>query len=322
VTAAERKKEVLSVERRFDVLGIGELNLDLILTGLKSMPETGREILAEDCRLVLGSSTAICTCGLARLGMRSAFCARIGKDRFGAQAKEALESYGIDVSGVIEDDVLATGLTVALNHGGDRALVTYLGCIDALQASDISDALLSSARHIHVGSFFLQSRLRPGLATLFERAHGFGTTTSLDAGWDDSGVWDYGLQEVLRYTDVFLPNESEAACITGFQDPVLAAEALARSVRVAVVKCGRDGAVSSSAGRTFRCAAVPGVVPVDTTGAGDSFNAGYLYGFLAGMTPDACLAYGNACGAVSVTRIGGATACATLDEAKALVAKD
>ncbi len=313
------RTRILARPRRYDVLGVGELNLDLVLTGLRTLPVPGREVLADGFRVALGSSTAICVAGLSRLGLRTGLRARVGKDRFGEQAAEFLAQYGIDASLLLVDPTRPTGVTAALSHGGDRALVTCLGTIDALEADDVPDALLAEARHVHVGSFFLQSRLRPGLAALFQRARALGCTTSLDAGWDDTGVWDYGILDVLAETDAFLPNEGEAKAITGLDDAAAAADALARHCRVAVVKCGADGAVASAGGRTIRRGAFAGVVPVDTTGAGDSFDAGFLYGLLEGRDLDSCLAFGNACGAIRVARRGGAADFASREEALALV---
>lgn len=306
--------------KQYDILAIGELNVDLILTGMSSLPIPGRELIAETCTLTMGSSTAICAAGMAGLGLKTSFTGKIGRDGYGELASKTLASYGVDLSSLIVDDSIQTGITVSMSakDNSDRAMVTYLGAISALRADEVSDELLAKARHIHVGSFFLQSALRPGLADLFARAHRLGVTTSLDAGWDDTGVWDYGLRDVLANTDVFLPNELEAAAITGSEDVREAAEKLAELCRICVVKHGSHGAVCASAGQVWE--AGPYRAPVrDTTGAGDSFNAGFLYGFLAGKPLDEALLYGNACGSLSVARLGGASSCPNLEEAERVI---
>ena len=300
----------------YDVLAIGELNCDLIMTGLKELPQTGREIMGDSFRQVLGSSTAICAAGLAALDLRVGFHGLVGDDDGGRFALKALEATGVDASHCIIDKNETTGVTIALNVGGDRALVTYLGAIETFRFEQIDLSLLQQTRHIHVGSFFLQHALRPGLAELFRLARAAGVTTSLDAGWDDTGVWDGGLREVLKHTTIFFPNETEALHITKAATPEDAAKLLPADI--CVVKCGADGAVAFKDGVLTRGKPFK-VTPVDTTGAGDSFNAGFLYGFLNGMSMADCLTHGNACGAVSVTKIGGASACATLADVAAKI---
>jgi len=295
----------------YDVLAIGELNCDLIMTGLKELPQTGREIMGDSFRQVLGSSTAICAAGLAALDLHVGFHGLVGDDDGGHFALNALSATGVDATHCIIDKNETTGVTIALNVGGDRALVTYLGAIETFNFERIDLSLLKQTKHIHVGSFFLQHALRPGLAELFRLAQEAGVTTSLDAGWDDTGAWDGGLREVLKYTTIFFPNETEALHITNAATPEEAATMLPS--KICVVKCGADGAVAYTDGALTRGKPFK-VTPVDTTGAGDSFNAGFLYGFLNSMSMEDCLTHGNACGAVSVTKIGGASACATLKD--------
>ncbi len=304
--------------KKFDVLAIGELNADLILTGMKSMPVAGREIIAEGFNVVMGSSTAICACGIARLGLKTGFVGKTGRDSFGETARKSLEDYGIALDHLITDDTIKTGVTVSLSTEKDRALVTYLGSIDSLTLEDIDFHLLDQTRHIHIGSFFLQSKLRPGIAKLFAEARKRGVTTSLDAGWDDTGNWDYGIFEVLGVTDIFFPNETEALNISKKENTEEALEMLSRLCGTIVVKCGPRGAMAKR-GDTLVRKGTYDLKPVDTTGAGDSFNAGFLYAFLNGMGLEECMNYGNACGSISVTRIGGAAACATLEEVKKLI---
>ena len=306
--------------KKYDVLALGELNVDLILTGLSSLPVPGKELIAETCTLTMGSSTAICAAGMASLGLKIGFVGKVGNDDYGRLAARALEGYGVDLTNLIVDDNLQTGITVSIaaKNNKDRALVTYLGAINALTVQDISEELLDETRHIHVGSFFLQSALRPGLDGLFARARAKGVTTSLDAGYDDSENWDYGLKDVLKHTDVFLPNEVEARAITGLSDMEQAALELSRYCRICVVKCGPRGVVVASAGKVFAAPTFDAIVR-DTTGAGDSCNAGFLYAFLAGKSLREAADYGNACGSVSVTRYGGASSCATLAEAEEVI---
>ena len=305
--------------KRYDVLAIGELNVDLIMTGLSRMPEIGREITGSSCSLVLGSSTAICASGLARLGMNVGFIGKIGKDLFGEVVLEALKKNRIDTSHVITESAISTGITVSLSFQGDRALVTCPGSIEELSFEDIDLDVLNETRHIHVGSYFLQTKLRPGLSRLFRAAWERGVTTSLDAGWDDTGVWNYQIGDVLSYTDFFFPNETEALHITGCSTVKDAATALAKMTKAVIVKCGPDGALAQFGNTQVVSETFNHLKPLDTTGAGDSFNAGFLYGHLQHFSIETSLLYGNACGSISVTQIGGASSCPSLEEVEALI---
>ena len=304
--------------KKFDVLAIGELNVDLIMTGMKSMPVIGREVIADNFSVAMGSSTAICACGISRLGLKTGFIGKTGMDSFGEVVHNSLKDYGISLDHVIADEKINTGVTISLSTEKDRAMITYLGSIDSLTLEDIDLSLLEQTRHIHIGSFFLQSKLRPGIAKLYAEAQKRGVTTSLDAGWDESMNWDYGIFEVLWHTDIFFPNETEALNITKKENVEDALSVLSEYCTTVVVKCGPRGAVAKS-GSTMVKKGTYDLKPIDTTGAGDSFNAGFIYAFVCGRKLEECMDYGNACGSISVTRIGGAAACATIDEVENLI---
>ena len=310
------------MEKDIDLLAIGELNPDLVFTGLGSMPIPGREVLAESYVLTLGSSTAICAAAAAGLGLKTYLVSKVGCDPFGLESIRLLRQTGVRTDFVEQDPKVRTGITVSMADAHDRALMTSLEVIAQFGAEDVNTDLFKRARHIHVGSFFLQTHLREGLAELFRTAKQQGITTSLDAGWDDSGCWDYGLKEVLRHTEFFFPNEVEAARITGTSDPVEAAKILSQTVGCAVVKCGADGAVLCRDGMLLHRKAIPGMPVVDTTGAGDSFNAGFLYGLLRGKPLAQCLDYATACAAISITRVGGASSLASAEALEALLRQE
>ncbi len=300
------------------VLCAGEINVDLILQDRSAFPVLGKEVLVEDSQLVLGSATAIMAMGLARLGTPVAFVGRVGDDVWGRYCLEAMAGRDIDLSRVIRGGALKTGVTVSITHPGDRALVTYLGAISALTGADVPDAAMAGLDHLHVSSFFLQEGLRPHLAELFARAHRAGLTTSLDTGFDPSGRWDGGLRETLRETDLLFPNEVELAALTGSEDPAEGLRRLGGGRTRVVAKLGKDGAAALDGGEVVRVPAYP-VEAVDTTGAGDSFNAGFLHRWLAAAPLVECLRLGAACGALSTRGLGGTATQPTLAEAEALV---
>ncbi|MCI6907566.1 MAG: carbohydrate kinase family protein [Eubacteriales bacterium] len=303
--------------KTIDILSVGDVNIEVTLAGLPSMPKLGREILAENAYRTLGGSTVNTAVGLARLGLRSGFVGKVGRDDDGAFLIRTLEGFGVDASHMRTDDHAPTGITVSLATAGDRAMATCLGAIGTLTAAEIPDELLASARHLHVAGYFLQTALRPSLPALFDRAHALGLTVSLDTGWDDSERWE-GVAALLQKTDIFFPNESEATAITGLADIHAAADRLSTLVRMAVVKHGPHGAILRTGDTALELPAYPGT-PVDTTGAGDAFNAGFLGAYLRGMPLETSLRYGLAAGSISVTRPGSAASCPTLDEVRALV---
>jgi sugar/nucleoside kinase (ribokinase family) len=292
----------------FDVLAMGELNADFIITGLKEAPALNREIIARGFRKTLGSSTALCAANIARLGLKVGFCGKVGDDEDGRFVLRELQARGIDTGFCKTDLSSETGITLGLNWDGDRALITVLGATSTFSAEDFDPVVLKSAKHIHVGSFFLQAALRRDLPGIFRAAHSLGATTSLDAGWDDTGTWDFGIRDILPHTDIFFPSETEAFNITGKPSAEEAAAELAGLCGVAVIKRGKLGAYCISRGKIFRTASYADVPVVDTTGAGDSFNAGFIYGFVRGFPLDRCLEYGNACGNICVGVMGGADA--------------
>ena len=285
------------------ILVAGELNPDLIFSGLTTFPQPGREVLAERLSIQLGSSSAILAAGLAKLGNEVSFIGKIGPDYLGKFSLGELERSGVDVSNVIIEDGLTTGVTVSISVE-DRALMTCLGAIAALSASDVPEQLLRQFRHLHVASYYLQRALRPGLAGLFALAHRLGLTTSLDPGCDPSGLWGSDIVELLPVVDVFLLNEVELAAVSGSSGVKEGIRSLSNGRTLTVAKLGERGcAALDDSG--LQCVPALRVDVADTTGAGDSFDAGFLHGWLGGMSLRDCLRCGTICGGLSTRGLGG-----------------
>ena len=329
MSASARSDTPSDATRRFDLLVVGELNPDILIVDPAAKPAFGQiETIVDTITMVIGSSSAIAACGAARLGLRTAFVGVVGDDPFGRFMLDALDRAGIDVSGCRIDPDLPTGATVILSRGADRATATALGAIGALRADDIPRELLAAARHLHVGSTYLQPALAADLPELFAEARSLGLTTSFDCNWDPTETWDDGIDPLLRAADLFLPNLEEARRITGrTAAPAVASELIRRASDgretgrpfTLAVKHGAGGAVAMRGTWEYEVAeaAVLPVELVDTTGAGDSFDAGFLYGTLAGWSLRDSLDLGVACGSLSCMGIGGTAAQPTLDEARA-----
>lgn len=301
------------------VLVAGEMNVDLVFRDCQSYPVPGHEVLAEDARMVPGSSSMICAMGLARLGNPVAFAGKVGADGWGGFCVSALQDAGIDVGAVRRDAKLRTGITASFSTRSDRALVTFVGAIGALRADDIGDALLAGADHLHVSSYYLQSALRPDIKSLFARARALGLTTSLDPGFDPEQRWGNEWPCLLAEVDLFLPNDVEFAGISGCDSLLDGLRALDNGRTCTVVKRGRQGCVALDRDGSLLESPAFALDAVDSTGAGDSFDAGFLHAWLDGYPLVEAMRWGNACGVLSTRGLGGTAQQADADEARALL---
>ncbi len=293
---------------QFDLTVVGELNLDLILYGLPEVLDPERELYADRLSLTLGSSSAIFAHNLAVLGAKVGFISLVGNDSFGQTSLDRLAESGTDVSKIRRaESGTGTGLTVILPRTGFRNILTYPGTMNEMRFEDLDLDYLSAARHFHLASFFLHRALLPRMAELFRKMKAAGLTTSLDTNDDPAGRWEDGLEEVLPHVDIFFPNEREAQKICKVADEDAALESLAQRVPLVVMKRGSRGAVAQRGKERVECPAFE-VEPVDLVGAGDSFNAGFLYKHLQGADLETCMKYGNLSAAFSTTRSGGTEA--------------
>jgi sugar/nucleoside kinase (ribokinase family) len=294
-----------------DLVVIGDCNPDVLVLGADVTPAFGQqEKLVDTISLVIGGSASITAVAAARLGLRVALIAAVGADPAGTFMLDQLAREGVDVSAVAIRGDLPTAMTVALSRGGDRAILTALGAVASLTAADIPPALLTRARHVHVSALFLlPDSLWPGLAAALAAARAAGVTTSLDTNWDPAQRWrDERLSAVLAQADVLLPNEAEALALSGAGSTGAAAAALTGTGARLVMKLGDRGALCADASAR-QLVSLPPVTPVDTTGAGDCFNAALIAGLLQGLPLAAAAALGCAAGALS-TRLPGGTASA------------
>ena len=297
----------MSSETQFDLSVVGELNLDLVLYGLPETLEFDREHLATDLRLTLGSSSAIFAHNFALLGNRVGFSSAIGSDPLGDLCLARLAESGADLSRVRHLAGRQTGLTVILPRKKDRYILTYPGVMAEMRFEDLDLDYIFSARHLHLSSYFLQRALRPRVPELFRLAKKAGLTTSLDTNDDPDARWESDVFDAIQFVDVLLPNEYEACRLAGCEDSMAAAERLSGKVPLLVIKRGEKGVLARKGRESFEAAGRK-IEAVDTIGAGDSFDAGFLHQFIRGARIEDCLRYGNLAGALSTTRQGGTEA--------------
>ncbi len=302
-----------------DLVVLGDCNPDLLLRG-DVVPAFGQvEQIVDEARFEIGGSGAIVAAGAARLGLRCGLVSVVGDDALARLQLDALQRRGVDTSTVIVDQSVGTGLTVILSRGDDRAILTSLGAIDALEGELIDPAVLRGARHVHVSSYYLQSNLRATLEPVLVAAREGGASVSLDPNWDPSETWDGGLLALLPLLDYLFVNEQEARFIGRASDAETGARELAARGPEVAVKLGSEGGLLVSAGSQMIRREALVVETVDTTGAGDSFDAGFMCGVLNGWEPARCLELACACGSLSVS-VAGLEGQPTLDEALAAAA--
>lgn len=308
-------------DKKFDVLVAGELNIDLILSGLPQFPETGKEILADKMVYTLGSSSAIFASNLSALGVSVNYCGCIGDDDFGKKIIKDLEAKDVATDNIILNNSLQTGVTVAFNFEQNRAMVTYPGAMNALSEKDITDAMLRNARHLHVSSVFIQPALKPGLVKLFKRAKDIGLTTSLDPQWDTYEKWDCDWKNLLANVDVFMPNTEELKNITGKENIQDAVASIKSFANIIVVKNSIEGATAFYKNEVIEQPAFINDDFADAIGAGDSFNAGFIKQFIRDKSLKDCTEMGAVCGALNTTAYGGTAAFIDLQSVKKSVLK-
>jgi sugar/nucleoside kinase (ribokinase family) len=290
-----------------DISIVGEANLDLILSGLPEELPMERELLASGFQLTLGGSSSILAHNMATLGSRVGFSSMIGSDAMGDIAAGWLAAAGINTAHILRSPDKGTGVTLLLPHGRHRRILTYPGVMADLTVEALDKPFLASARHLHISSLFLQTGLHAGLASLLDEMKAMGLTLSLDTNDDPQDAWGGVLPELLDRIDILLPNEDEAMRMTQTGSVEDALDRLQGRVETVVVKCGARGALIQQ--RSDRFWAAPRLVePVDTIGAGDSFDAGFLHAWLRGADVREAALFGNVTGALSTLRPGGAEA--------------
>ena len=297
--------------KKFDILALGELNVDLLLNRIGGFPEIGKEIFAKDMTLTLGSSTAIFAANAATLGAKVSFVGMIGRDSFGDVVKSTLEQRHVDISNLIEVDDAATGLTAILNYDNDRANVTYPGAMSLMGVKDIRPEIIREARHVHVSSVFLQETLHKEIFEIVSLVKDCGATLSMDVQFDPEETWEFDYARILPLVDVFMPNEQELMAITRKETVEAAVEAILPYINVAVVKMGTRGSLMVTREGSRHMPAMLNKSVVDAIGAGDSFDAGFISAYVRGKSLEECQWLGNLAGAVNTTAAGGTGAFAT-----------
>lgn len=299
-----------------ELLVIGELNVDLILNQIEGFPKIGTEILANKMNLTLGSSSAIMAANASAIGVGTSFCGLIGSDDFGSFILKSLQTKGVGTEFIQKTTELQSGITVVMNYGQDRANVTYCGAMEALTYNKIPWNSLRGFKHLHLSNFFIQKGIRKDIVKIFKKAKSLGLTTSLDLQWDPENLWDFDYKACLKFVDIFMPNEAELKALTQKEDLEQALGAITPYAHISIIKLGERGSLAAYDGKQVSAKPYTNTNPVDTIGAGDSFNSGFIKKHIQGASIEDCLKYGNLMGALSTTAAGGTAAFSDVNSIK------
>ena len=292
------------MRKGYDVITLFDICADLIMDLGVTIPEFGqKERLVNGYSLEMGGSGCIFASGIAKLGLKVSGAGYAGNDALGEIVVSTLKEAGVDTSHIRRGDA-KTAITLCMSKpSGDRSLLTYLGQMDSVHSEWI-DELLGRTKHFHICGYYLLKSLQPVYPALLKKAKKQGVSISLDTNWDPEEKWDGGIREILQYVDFFLPNEQELISISGKNTIDEALKYVNKFVPLIVVKCGNWGAFSFQKGVVTRAKGITKNV-VDTVGAGDSFDAGFVYAYLSGYSIEDCIKAGIFCGSESTVRVGG-----------------
>jgi len=291
--------------KSYDAIVIGDANIDLVVAGCEEIPGPGQEVFVPNMTLHVGGGAALFSLALAKLGLKIAFNGILGEDGFGQFVRSQFSRYGIDTRYIRTSKKNNTGISIAINPEKDRSFISYAGTNAEMSLLELDMDSVAAGRHVHLTGYRGSQNHREYME-MTRKLKALGVTTSIDVGWDDTGEWFNGIFELMGEVDVFFMNEVEAMNYTGCSSIEDCLQELTRHSRHIVLKLGAKGAVSAVGGSTTYRSSFP-VTVKDTTGAGDSFNAGYIFGYLSGRSAEQCLLYANGCGAMSVSQYGGNT---------------
>lgn len=306
--------------KKWDVYVYGDVNIDIVIPGVEKFPEPGQEDEIDTMETFVGGGAALFTLGIGKLGLHPVFQGEVGDDCYGEMIRKKFHESNVDDSLLGKSISRKTGISLSFTNEKDRSFLTYRGtnekiCMDAV---DIEQVKVAS--HIHVTGYAGSINHDSYLKLLRRVKEETEATVSIDVGWDATGEWNRAIYDLFPYIDVLFMNETECVHYSGKRTAREAAEDFAKYCGLVVIKMGKQGSLAVKQGE-FHQASSYKVEAIDTTGAGDSFNAGFIYGFLRGKSVADCLKYANGCGALCVTALGGNTGFPTEEQLKRFIAE-
>ena len=293
---------------QYDVLVVGDYSIDLIFAGLPGLPALGREVVGSQFAELPGEAYTPAV-AMHRLGLRVGWAADFGDDELSALALRHVLAEGLDEALFVHHKRPYRRISVAASLPNDRAFITYYDPAPA-QPAALKALVTSSASALYLPGYFSGPLFEAGRWLLRAKRMQLimdGNTTA------ELTIESPAVRKTLAQVDVFLPNAMEARQLTGLADMEQAARQLAKLGPLVVVKNGADGACACRAGEFWQEPALA-LTPVDTTGAGDCFSAGFIKAWLMGLPVRECLRWGNVVGGLSTLALGGTGRMITAEE--------
>jgi sugar/nucleoside kinase (ribokinase family) len=306
----------MNMKKKWDVYVYGDVNIDIVIPGVDHLPLPGQEDEVEVMDTFVGGGAALFTLGVGKLGLHPVFQGEVGDDCYGELIRGQFAKNNVDDSLLKTSDTVKTGISLSFTNEKDRSFLTYRGTNEKIHIEAVDIEKVKEASHIHITGYAGSINHKAYLSVLQKVKKETQATVSFDVGWDSTGEWKQEINELFPYIDVLFMNETEAMHYGRKDSAKEAALEFAESCGMAVIKMGKSGSIAVKDGQEYQAAPYL-VEAVDTTGAGDSFNAGFVYGFIKGETVEECLRIGNGCGALSVTALGGNTGFPNAEQLKA-----
>lgn len=308
----------------YDVICVGILVADAIAKTVDKLPETGKLDLVNRLDLYTGGCAVNSGIALSRLGINATVMGKIGDDGFGKFILRTLEDEGVDTKGLVIDKNESTSASVVLvDSSGERSFLHCLGANGVFSDRDVNYDIIADSKIVFVAG----TMLMPGFdgdpcARVLKRAKEMGKTTALDTAWDSTGRWMEVLDPCIPYIDIFMPSYEEAVQLSNKKEPEDISDVfLKRGIETVIIKLGKDGCfIKDNTGRKYLIPTYEDIKPVDTTGAGDSFAAGFLTGIIKGLDLYECGKLANAVGTHCVMEVGASTGIKSYDEIRQFMA--
>ncbi len=279
------------------IAGAGATNVDLLYQGFDRLAGVGEELYCKDFSLQLGGGLPATLINLGRLGIHTKIATELGNDIFSNFAKEKFTQNGVNPTNLYNGEGIPLNITSAIILPKDRTFYTYgKGNIEP------DEKALETFYNIAKGSKICMMQLG-GFLPVYKKLKEEGTILVLDTGWDDEMSFEK-YRDYLELADYYTPNRKEAMKITGENTPEAAAKALKQYFDKVVVKVDADGCIGIDGDEEFFVPSIDAFVNVDSTGAGDAFLAGFMYGLFYDYSLRDCIKFGNVTGGKAVTEVG------------------
>lgn len=309
----------------YDVACVGILVADAIAKTVDKLPARGKLDLVDQLDLYTGGCAVNSGIAMAKIGLNIAIIGKIGNDGFGKYIHNSLREEKVNVDGLVMDPASSTSASVVLvDSGGERSFLHCLGANAEFTDKDVNYSIIEKSKIVFIaGTMLMPSFDGEPCTRVLKKSREMGKYTALDTAWDSKGRWMKVLEPCMKYIDLFMPSYEEAVQLSGKEKPEDIADVfLSMGVKTAVIKLGKDGCfIKDSGGEKHKIPTYTDIKPVDTTGAGDSFAAGFLTGITQGWNLYECGKFANAVGTHCIMAVGASTGIKSMEEIKEFMTK-